>query len=84
MEEEKIEKKEPYGILFGILAYNNIEEYKTYINRLENESVNDILLTVNAALRFGQAKGIYSLEESEAMSLTLRKLNGMMKNRKDS
>lgn len=64
---------QPLGVLFGILAYNDIEEYETYINRLNEKSSQDMLLTIHSALRYAQAKGVFSLEESEAISIVLRK-----------
>lgn len=73
-EQTKIDEKEPLGVLFGVLAYNDIEEYEDFINRLNEKTPNDTLLTIHSALRFAQARGVFSLEESEAISIVLRKM----------
>jgi len=74
MEQNKSEtNNQPLGVLFGILAYNDIDEYETYINRLNEKSSQDMLLTIHSALRYAQAKGVFSLEESEVISVVLRK-----------
>jgi effector-binding domain-containing protein len=64
---------QPLGVLFGILAYSDIDEYEAFINRLNEKSAQDMMLTIHSALRYAQAKGVFSLEESEAISIVLRK-----------
>ena len=73
MNEEK--NKKPLNVLFGVLAYDNIKEYESYLNRLNEKSALDVLLTISTALKYAQSKGVYSFEESEAISIILRKLN---------
>jgi hypothetical protein len=65
---------QPLGVLFGVLAYNTIEEYETFIGRLNEKSPQDILLTIHSALRYAQVKGVFTLEESEAVSVALRNI----------
>jgi hypothetical protein len=74
MENKETQEKEPLGVLFGVLAYNDTEEYEGYIKRLVDKSPQDMMLTIHSALRYAQARGVYSLEESEAISIVLRKL----------
>ena len=66
--------KEPLGVLFGVLGYNDMVEYEEYIGRLNDKSPSDTMLTIHSALRYAQARGVFSLEESEAISIILRKL----------
>jgi CHAD domain-containing protein len=68
------EEQKPLGVLFGVLAYNNEKEFEEYIDRLNNKSVHDVLITIHSALRYAQASGVFSVEESEAVSVTLRKM----------
>ena len=63
---------QPLGVLFGALDYNSIEEYETFISRLNEKS--PILLTIHSALRYAQVKGVFTLEESEAVSVALRNI----------
>lgn len=70
---QESKNNEPMGVLFGILAYNDIDEFESYLNRLNEKSSQDMLLTIHSALRYAQAKGVFSLEESEAISIVLRK-----------
>lgn len=64
----------PLGILFGSLAYNDLDEYEAFLERLNGKSSIDTLLTIHSALRYAQSKGIFSLEESEVISILLRKI----------
>ncbi len=68
------EEQKPLGVLFGILAYNTDEELEEFFNRLHNKSIHDVLITINSALRYAQLSGVFSVEESEAISISLRKL----------
>lgn len=69
-----INEEQPLGVLFGVLGYKTIEEFEGYLQRLSDRSPTDTVLTVHSALRFAQSKGIFSLEESEAISILLRKM----------
>lgn len=66
------EQEKPKGILFGILAYKTEEEYQDFLGRVKEGSEAEIILVVNAALRYAQAKGAFSLEESEVIINTLK------------
>lgn len=68
------EEQKPLGVLFGVLAYNTEQELEEYIERLNSKSAHDVLITIHSALRYAQASGIFSVEESEAVSVTLRKM----------
>jgi hypothetical protein len=72
------EEQKPMGVLFGVLAYNNEEEFEQYIERLNAKSVHDVLITIHSALRYAQASGVFSVEESEAISITLRKMKDVI------
>jgi hypothetical protein len=77
------EEQKPLGLLFGVLAYNNEKEFEEYIERLNYKSVHDVLITIHSALRYAQATGVFSVEESEAVSITLRKLKEVIVPNKD-
>ena len=71
MSGQKQEQK-PKGVLFGMLAYHTEEEYQTFLTKIKDGSEAEIVLTVNAALRYAQAKGAFTLEESEIILNTLK------------
>jgi hypothetical protein len=66
------QQEKPKGVLFGILAYHTEEEYQSFLDKIKNGSEPEIVLVVNAALRFAQSKGAFSLEESELIINTLK------------
>jgi hypothetical protein len=68
----KEQQEKPKGVLFGILAYHTEEEYQSFLDKIKNGSEPEIVLVVNAALRFAQSKGAFSLEESELIINTLK------------
>jgi CHAD domain-containing protein len=72
------EEQKPLGVLFGVLAYNTEKEFEEYIERLNSKSVHDVLITIHSALRYAQSAGIFSVEESEAVSITLRKMKDVI------
>lgn len=76
MSQEKNEEK-PLGVLFGVLAYNSQKELEEFMEGLHSGSHANIIMTIHAALRYAQASGVFSLEEAEAVSVTLRKMKGV-------
>ena len=78
-ETQQPQEEQPLGTLFGVLAYNDMPELESFIERLRANSVTDVLLTIHSALRYCQLKGAFSLEESEAVSVALRNLQDVMK-----
>lgn len=78
------QEEQPIGTLFGILAYNDVAELESYLERIRSKSPSDVLLTIHSALRYAQIKGAYSLEESEAVSSALRNLQDVMQNQNPS
>ena len=78
------QEQKPIGTLFGILAYNDVTELESYLERIRSKSPSDVLLTVHSALRYAQMRGAYSLEESEAVSAALRNLQEVMQNQNPS
>lgn len=75
--EEKNEQQEqqPLGVLFGILAYNDTEEYDEFITRLDAGVTRDNILTIYSALKYAQARGAFSEEENRAVESSLNNLN---------
>ena len=66
------QEQKPKGVLFGVLAYTSEEEYQAFLNKIKEGSEAEIVLVVNTALRYAQAKGAFSLEESEIIINTLK------------
>jgi len=66
------EEKKPKGVLFGMLAYMSDEEYQGFLDQVKSGSEAEIILVVNAAMRYAQSKGVFSLEESEIIINTLK------------
>lgn len=66
------QEQKPKGVLFGILAYTSEEEYQEFLTKIKEGSEPEIVLVVNAALRYAQSKGAFSLEESEVVINTLK------------
>ena len=66
------EEKKPKGVLFGMLAYMSDEEYQGFLDQVKSGSEAEIVLVVNAAMRYAQSKGVFSLEESEIIINTLK------------
>lgn len=75
--EEKNEQQEqqPLGVLFGILAYNDTEEYDEFITRLDAGVNRDNILTIYSALKYAQVRGAFSEEENRAVESSLNNLN---------
>ncbi len=68
----KEQQEKPKGGLFGILACHTEEEHQSFLEQIKNGSEPEIILVVNAALRYAQSKGAFSLEESEIIINTLK------------
>ena len=79
MNQEQQKEQEPLGTLFGVLAYNDLSELEGFLERIRAKSSADVLLTVHSGLRYAQMRGVFSLEESEAVSIALRNLQDAMK-----
>ncbi len=62
------------GCLFGTMAYHTMDELEYFMDQLRAKEPEPTVLTIHAALRHAQKSGIFSLEESEAISIILRKL----------
>ena len=69
------QEKPIIGHLFGTLGYSDINDIEGFIGRISGGSISDMLLSLNASLRFAQGKGIYSVEESECISASIRTLS---------
>lgn len=70
------EEVKPQIALFGQLGFATVAQFDEYVNRMKANNYNDILLTVNVAVRAISQRGGFSLEENEAVSVALRHLNG--------
>lgn len=71
---DNVPEEKPLGVLFGVLAYKDMVEYEGFLDRLMNKSPTDTLLVIQSALRYAQARGAFGVEESEVVSIVLRKM----------
>lgn len=62
-------QKKPIGALFGNITYQSTQDVTNFLDKMTR---NDSVFVLLSAARYGQAKGIYSLEEAEAVSKAIR------------
>ena len=63
------QQKKPIGQLFGTINYTSQKDIDMFIEKMTAEQSFYIL---NLALKYSHAQGIFSLEESEIISKSLR------------
>jgi hypothetical protein len=59
------------GKLFDVMVYNSQETLNNFIDQLNKEQANQIIVH---AVRSAHSRGVFSLEESELVSKSLRLL----------
>ena len=69
VEANNAEQPQPVGSLFGNIQYYNHEDVPNFFEKMTG---NDAIFILLSAARFSQTKGIFSLEESEAVSRAVR------------
>lgn len=62
----------PIGQLFNSINYYSIEDYDKFVSELNNEQS---LYCLIEAIQYAHSKNIFSLEESEVLSKSIRKLS---------
>lgn len=67
---------QPEVALFGKVGFSTMADFDAYITRMKQNSYQDVLVTINLAVRTLGERGGLSLEEQEALSVALRQLNG--------
>ncbi len=58
-------------VLLGTISYNNEKEYEEWLSKMD---VNQAVFVLIASANFAQAKGAYSLSESELISSAIRSI----------
>lgn len=58
-------------VLLGTISYNNEKEYEEWLSKMD---VNQAVFVLIASANFSQAKGAYSLPESELISSAIRSI----------
>lgn len=69
------EEQKPVIALFGQIGFRTVEDFDAYTQRMKEANYNDILVTINYAVRGAIQRGTFSAEETEAASVALRNLN---------
>lgn len=80
--EQTSNEQQPKGVLFGVMAYETQGEYEDFLKNLDKKSLKHTFLTLHSALRYSQTKGIFTIEEAEVISVTLRRLGEILKPQK--
>lgn len=75
-----VDNEKNANLLFGVLAYTSVKEYDEFVSRLSTGNKNDLLITIQSAIRYSLSSGLYTLEESEVLSITLRKIMQILNN----
>lgn len=68
MESSEIPKN-PIGQLFGTISYTSQSDIDKFV---ENMTVEQAFYILNLSLKYSQSRGLFSLEESEVISKSLR------------
>jgi hypothetical protein len=66
---DKLNDLSPLGSLFGTIHYNTNEDLNSFISNLNEEQS---LYCIVESIRYIQSKGLFSLEESECLSKSIR------------
>jgi hypothetical protein len=61
----------PKNLLFGTISYVDDAAYETFLNNL---NINHSIFLLIAAANFAQAKGAFSIQESETLARAVRLL----------
>lgn len=72
--EEKLEELTPKGSLFGVITYYNEEQLNQFLSNLTQEQA---IYCIMEAVKTAYSRGSFKLEESEAISKSLRVLGGI-------
>ena len=67
-----MEDKEPIGSLFNSIVYYKQEDLDSLV---DNMTIEQSIYFLNQALRYAHSANIYSMEEIEILSKTLRNIN---------
>jgi len=68
MESENNEKN-PIGYLFGTISYTSPNDIELFVKNITPEQS---FYLINLALKYSYSKGVFTLEESELISKSLR------------
>jgi hypothetical protein len=66
---DKLNDLSPLGSLFGTIHYNTNEDLNLFISNLNEEQS---LYCIIESIKYIQSKGLFSLEESECLSKSIR------------
>lgn len=63
------QQKQPKAVLLGSISYTEQEDYEKF---LENLDINQSIFVLIASCNYAQAKGVYSLDESELVAKAIK------------
>jgi hypothetical protein len=66
---DKLNDLSPLGSLFGTIHYNTNEDLNSFISNLNQEQS---MYCIIESVRYIQSKGLFTLEESECLSKSIR------------
>jgi hypothetical protein len=59
----------PNSVLLGTFSYTNQEDYEKFLSNLD---VNNAIFVLMASANYGQAKGLFNLDESELIAKAIK------------
>lgn len=67
-------KQAPANVLLGTISYNTDKDLDAFLEKLD---VNQAIFALIASANYSQAKGVYSLAESELISKAIKTIKNM-------
>ena len=68
-EETENTSSTPNSVLLGTFSYTNQEDYEKFLSNLD---VNNAIFVLMASANYGQAKGLFNLDESELIAKAIK------------
>lgn len=66
---EQQAQQEQRNVLLGTISYTNPEDYEKFLDGLD---VNQAIFVLIASANYGQAKGLYNLDEAELVTKAIK------------
>jgi hypothetical protein len=68
-DQPQAESQEEKNVLLGAISYSNDEDYDNFLMKMD---INQALFVLIASANYGQAKGLYNLDESELIARAIK------------
>jgi hypothetical protein len=66
---ETAQTTEEKNVLLGTISYTNQDDYEKFLSKLD---VNQAIFVLIASANYGQAKGLFNLDESELIAKAIK------------